>query len=189
METGLQGEITRILQRLGDGDSEAIAGVLPLVYEELHGLAVSQMSYERTGHTFQPTALLHEAYVRLVTKNPGRFNDRRHFYHTAAAVMRSILINHARDRQRIKRGGGARRVPLDEAQAVFEERAIDLIALDQALYKLARLDPRRAEMVELRFFGGLTVAETAELLGMSERTVQGDWTLARAWLRREIGED
>ena len=190
METGLhQGEITRILQRLGDDDRDAIADVLPLVYEELHGLAVRQMSRERGDHTLQPTALVHEAYARLASRKDGRFNDSGHFYRTAAAVMRSILINHARDRKRIKRGGGAAKIPLDDAHAAFEERAIDLVALDEALDKLARLDSRQAEMIELRFFGGLTIDETAQVLGVSERTVQGDWALARAWLLREISAD
>ncbi len=147
VETGLQGEITRILQRMGDDDRDAIADVLPLVYEELYALAVSQMSRERGDHTLQPTALVHEAYVRLASRKDGRFNDSRHFYRTAAAVMRSILINHARDRKRIKRGGGAARIPLDDAHAAFEERAIDLVALDEALDKLARLDSRQAEMI------------------------------------------
>lgn len=175
-----------MLARLSAADRDAIVDLLPLVYDELHRVAVGQMCRERADHTLQPTALIHEAYMRLVSREDGRFKDRRHFYRTIAVVMRSILINYARDRKRIKRGGDVARLPLHEAHAAFEERAIDLIALDAALEKLASFDPRRAEMIELRFFGGLTIAETAEVLGVSERTVQGDWALARAWLRREM---
>ncbi|MHC5111658.1 MAG: ECF-type sigma factor [Planctomycetota bacterium] len=189
METGLQGEITRILQRFGNEDRNGIAEVVPLVYEELYRLAIGQMARERADHTLQPTALINEAFLRLSSRKDGRFNDRRHFYRTAALIMRSILINHARDRKRIKRGAGAAKLPLDDAHAAFEERAVDLLALDEALTKLAAVDARQAEMIELRFFGGLTIAETAEVLGVSERTVQGDWVLARAWLLREIRED
>jgi len=189
VHTGLEGEITRILQRLDGQDRDAVADVLPLVYDELYRLAAGQMARERGDHTLQPTALVHEAYLRLAMRKDVCFNDRRHFYRTAAMVMRSILINHARDRKRLKRGGGARPLPLDEATAAFEERAIDLVALDEALTKLGEIDPRQSEMIELRFFGGLTIAETAEVLGVSERTVQADWTLARAWLLRAISKD
>lgn len=189
MHTGLEGEITRILKRLDGEDRDAVANVLPLVYDELYRMATSQMVRERNDHTLQPTALVHEAYVRLASRKDARFNDRRHFYRTAAMVMRSILINHARDRKRLKRGGGAQKLPLDEAMAAFEERAVDLIALDEALTKLGEIDPRQSEMIELRFFGGLTIAETAEVLGVSERTVQADWALARAWLLREVSKE
>ncbi len=182
----LPGDVTRILRRLEGGDRDAVADLLPLVYQELHRLADAHMDGERGDHTLQPTALLHEAYLRMVDRSRVQWNDRRHFMRAAAVVMRSILVNHARDRKRLKRGGGAVKMPLDETMTVFEERAIDLIALDEALEKLETIDPRKTGIIELRFFGGLSVRETADTLGISERTVEADWHMARSWLRREI---
>ena len=186
METALPGDVTRLLRRLDAGDRDAVADLLPLVYHQLHSLAASYLRGERHGHTLQPTALVNEAWLRLANKEDPKWESRRHFYRAAAAVMRSILVNHARDRRRLKRGGQSKQVPLDEALLAFEERALDLIALDEALTKLEGIDPRQTDMIELRFFAGLTIKETAEALGVSPRTVDADWSLARAWLLREM---
>lgn len=186
MEKPLPGEVTRVLQRLDAGDRDAVADLLPLVYSQLHALAEQQMVPERAGHTLQPTALVHEAYLKIAGKKQPHWNDRRHFYRAAAVVMRSILVNHARDRKRQKRGGEMEQVPWEEHFAAIEERAIDLIALDEALDKLEAIDHRQTEMIELRFFAGLSIRETAEVMGVSERTVNADWSLARAWLLGEM---
>jgi RNA polymerase sigma factor (TIGR02999 family) len=181
-------EVSRLLERLEEGDRGVYAELLPLVYDELHAIAAGYLRRERADHTLQPTALVNEAYLRIAKRDAPAWKDRRHFYRAAAAVMRSILVNHARDRRRQKRGGQGQRLPLDESLAAFEERAIDLISLDDALTRLAALDRRQSELVELRFFAGLELREIAELLGIAERTVQADWALARAWLRRELSE-
>lgn len=182
-------EVTRILATLSDGDRAAAAELLPVVYGELRALADRQLRKERIDHTLQATALVHEAYLRLVKGEPVTWENRGHFFRVAAAVMRHILVNHARDRGRLKRGGGRQKVPLDDAVAVFEERALDLVALDEALTRLAGYDVRPSRVVELRFFGGLTVDETAEVLGVSPRTVEGDWSTAKLWLLREISKE
>ncbi len=156
------------------------------VYDQLRTLADQYLRAERPGHTLQATALVHEAFLRLTQQDPARFNDREHFFRTAAVAMRRILVNHARDRRALKRGGDSPRVPLDSAVAMLEERSLDLIALDEALQKLAELDPCQAQVVELRFFGGLDVNDTAAILGISPRTVVADWGLAKAWLLREV---
>jgi len=179
-------DVSRLLQRLDQGDREAFSELMPLVYDELHAIASAYMRRERPDHTFQPTALVNEAYLRLSSKDPPRWSDRAHFYRAAAAVMRAILVNHARDRQALKREAAVHRVPLDEALAAYEARAIDLIALDEALERLAVIDARQATLVELRFFAGLSMEQTAEVLGVSARTVDTDWKLARAWLSREL---
>jgi RNA polymerase sigma factor (TIGR02999 family) len=179
-------EVTRLLERLAEGDRETFVELLPLVYAELHAIAGGYLRRERAGHTLQPTALVHEAYLRLSDKDAPKWKDRRHFYRAAAVVMRSILVNHARDRRRQKRAGDRRRVPLDDTLELIDERAIDLIALDEALERLAQLGPRQATLVELRFFTGLSIAEAADVLGVSPRTVDMDWKLARGWLRREL---
>ena len=186
VEDALPGDVTRLLGRLDAGDRDAIAELAPLVYNELHALAVNYLRHERDDHTLQPTALVNEAWLRLASREDPRWENRRHFYRAAAIVMRSILVNHARDRRRLKRGGQSKRVPLDDALLAFEDRAVDLIALDDALTKLALLDPRQIDIVELRFFAGLTIKETAETLGVSPRTVDADWSLARSWLQREM---
>ena len=182
-------ELTQIMNRLSDGDRQAIAELLPMVYGELRGLAEQQLNGERADHTLQPTALVHEAYIRLVQTAPLRLEQRSDFFLVAATVMRHILVNHARDHGRIKRGGGHRRVHFDEVFAVFQERAIDLLALDEALRELAVLDPRQRQIVELRFFAGLTVEQTAYVLGVSTRTVANDWRLAKVWLLKEITKE
>ena len=182
-------ELTQIMNRLSDGDRRAIAELLPMVYGELHGLAEQQLHGERADHTLQPTALVHEAYIRLVQTAQLRLEKRTDFFLVAATVMRHILVNHARDRGRIKRGGGHRRVRFDEVFEAYQERAIDLLALDEALHELAVLDPRQRQIVELRFFAGLTVEQTANVLSVSKRTVENDWSLAKVWLLREITKE
>jgi len=178
--------VTRLLRRLDEGDREAFGELAPLVYEELRGIAGAHFRHERPGHTIQPTALVHEAYLRLAAKEPPRWHDRAHFYRAAATVMRSILVNHARDRRRLKREAGIELLPLDEAMAAYESRAIDLIALDEAVERLAVRDAGQANLVELRFFAGLSIDETAAVLGVSPRAVDTDWKLARGWLLREL---
>ena len=159
---------------------------MPLVYEELRRLARQCMSRERPGHTLQTSALVNEAYLRLVDQKNIRWRDRAHFFGIAARLMRQVLVDYARRRRYAKRGGDARRVPLDEAMIVSEERAADVVALDAALNSLAEIDPRQSQIVELRFFGGLSIEETAEALDVSPATVKREWATARAWLKREI---
>jgi RNA polymerase sigma-70 factor, ECF subfamily len=185
----LAGEVTRVLGAVRDGDENAVDALLPLVYSELRSIADAYLRRERPGHTLEPTALVHEAYARLVGSENLDWKDRAHFIAIAARSMRQILVNHALAKNAEKRGGGQHRLSLDEALAVFEDRSIDLLALDEALKKLSDLDPEQARVVELRFFGGLTVPEAAEALGVSVRTVERDWTMARAWLRRELVPD
>ena len=163
--------------------------LLPVVYEELRRLAAAYLRRERPGQTLQPTALVHEAYLRLIKDRPGRWQNRAHFCAIAAHSMRQILIERARARDALKRGGGAQaRVTLDEGLIAGESRGIDLVALDEALERLEQLDPEQARLVELRFFGGLTIEETAEAMAISPATVKRHWTVARAWLARELEE-
>jgi RNA polymerase sigma-70 factor (ECF subfamily) len=180
------GDVTRILADLNGQERAQMADLLPLVYDDLRRLADGLFRQERPDHTLQATALVHEAYLRLMQRLPAQWHSREHFFRAAAVVMRHILVNHARDRRRLKRGGMAGEVPLSESLAVFEERAVDLVALDEALMRLAELDKRQAQVVELRFFAGLSEAEVANVLGVSTRTVEGEWALARAWLLREV---
>jgi RNA polymerase sigma factor (TIGR02999 family) len=178
-------EVTRILQEWNSG-GDAHARLMPLVYDELRRLAKAFLRRERPDHTLQPTALVHEAYMRLVDQSRVEWQGRAHFYGIAAQVMRRILIDHARAHASEKRAGGARRLSLDEAALLPEERAADLLALDEALKLLAEKDERKGRVVELRFFGGLSVRETAEVLGVHTATVERDWVVAKAWLYREM---
>jgi len=178
--------VTTLLTRAGGGDDAAAGDLLPLVYEELRRLAGAYLRQERAGHTLQPTALVHEAYLKLVDQTRVRWQDRTHFFAVAATSMRRILINHARDRNRDKRGGGAHRVPLEDLTQAAELSDAALLDLDEALVKLAALDGRKARVVEFRFFAGLSVEQTAELLENSPATVKRDWEFARAWLLREL---
>ncbi len=183
--------VTRILSDLEAGRASAAEELLPLVYDELRALASGLFRRERAGHTLQPTALVHEAYARLVRPAAGtglaaKFDGRAHFMAVAAKAMRQILSNHARDRHRLKRGGGWRRVTLGDCAAEGAEPDADLIAVDHALARLADLDPRQAEVVELRFFADLTVGEIAHVLGLSVSTVEREWRMARAWLGVEL---
>ncbi len=179
-------DVTRLLVAWGDGDTVALDQLMPLVYEELHRLAHKCMSRERPGHTLQTSGLVNEAYLRLVNQNHVHWQNRAHFFGIAAQLMRRILVDYARKRRYAKRGGDARHVLLDDAMIVSEERAADVVALDDALNSLAEIDPRKSHIVELRFFGGLSIEETAEVLKVSPGTIMREWTLAKAWLRREM---
>ena len=183
--TGFRRNITELLGLWHDGDRAALEELAPLVYDELHRLAGAYMRGERQGHLLQTTALVNEAYLRLHNANSVRWQNRRHFYAVAARAMRRILVDFARSQRQQKRNGG-RRVELDEALTVAVERSPDVIALDEALTELAVLDLRQSQIVELRFFGGLTETQIAEVLDVSPRTVSGQWRLARAWLLREL---
>ena len=180
------GDISVLLRAWSDGDQRALEGLTPIVYHELHRLAGHYLRAERAGHSLQATALVNEAYVRLVDYKRMQWRDRAHFFAVSAQLMRRILVEHAR-RRNLKRGGGVVHVSLEEAAVVGGNRGMDLVALDDAMHALARLDQRKMEVVEMRFFGGLSVEETAEVLKVSPTTVMRDWTTARAWLYRELG--
>lgn len=182
-------DITALLVAWSDGDSAALDRLLPLVEQELHRIAGRAMRRERPGHTLQATALVNEAYVRLVDQKHVRWQNRAHFYGIAAQIMRRILLNYARDRRRQKRGGGAVQVSLSEVAVMSEEKSDELIALDEALTRLEQFDERKCRVVELRHFGGLSVEETAEVLGISSVTVTRHWNAAIAWLVRELGHE
>jgi RNA polymerase sigma factor (TIGR02999 family) len=179
-------DVTRLLQAWSDGNARALDELMPIVYAQLHRLARAQLRGERPGHTLQATALVHEAYVRLVGQTRIRWQNRAQFFGTAAQLMRRILVDHARERRSAKRGGGATRVELDEAFSAAQARDVDLLALDAALERLERLDARQSRLVVLRFFGGLTVDEVAEVLEISPATAKRDWLTAKMWLRREL---
>jgi RNA polymerase sigma factor (TIGR02999 family) len=169
------------------GDQQALDRLTPLVYEELRRQAARYLRRERAGHTLQTTALIHEAYLRLVDAKDVHWESRTHFFAIAANLMRRILVDHARRRDADKRGGSQVQVQLDEALAVADATNVDLLAINEALDRLAMIDPQQARVVELRFFGGLSVDEAAAALGVSPKTIKRDWSVARAWLRREIG--
>ncbi len=179
-------EITELLHAWRGGDRLALERLTPLVYEELHRMPKHYMARERNGHTLQTTALVNEVYLRLVKVKEVEWQDRAHFFAVSAQMMRRILTDFARSQGYEKRGGGARRVPLDEAFTVSAESTVDLVALEQALTRLEESDARKSKVVELRFFGGMTVEETAEVLQISSETVMRDWSMARAWLQREL---
>jgi RNA polymerase sigma factor (TIGR02999 family) len=181
-------DVTRILSELKDGDESATQRLMPLVYEELRALAGSFFLAQQVGHTLQPTALVHEAYLRMVGAPDAKWTDRKHFFRVAARAMRQLLIDHARRRRAARRGGDTPTVTLDSSFADQQSSDIDLVALDEVLTKLTLLDERQGRIVELRFLAGLTVEETADVLDLSPRTVELDSRLARAWLRRELGE-
>ena len=184
-------EVTQLLGAWRDGDRGAFDRLMPLVYGELHRLAEGYLRRERPAHTLQATAVIHEAYLRLVDSEPHKFDGRLHFFAAAARLMRRILVDHARARRAAKRGGEAVRVPLDEELdgAEGEAHPADLLAVDEALYRLAEVDQRKAQVMELRYFGGLTLKETASFLGVSQDTVILDTRMARAWLRRALRDD
>jgi len=179
-------DVTRLLLAWRDGNDQALARLMPLVYDELRRLAASYMRRERPDHTLQPTALLNEAYLRLVDQARVAWQGRAHFFGIAARMMRRILMDHARQHRAAKRGSGGRKLPLDEAMEEPLRQDVDLLALDEALSRLEELDPRQSRVVELRFFAGLEVTEVAEVLGISPATVKREWAVARAWLHREI---
>ena len=179
-------DITAVLQASDAGDAAATDRLLPLVYDELRALAQSHLAQERPDHTLQATAIVHEAYVRLIDQRRARFRDRHHFFAVAATTIRRVLVDHARSKGRLKRGGEQHRVELDPTVDWSGTRALDLLALDDALTRLHDLHERQARVVELRFFAGLTIAQAAEVLGVGTTTVEDDWAVARAWLGREL---
>jgi RNA polymerase sigma factor (TIGR02999 family) len=185
-----QQEVTQLLKDWSGGDEGALGKLIPLVQPELHRLAHHYMSRERTGHTLQTTALLNEAYLQLVDDPKRNWQNRTHFMAAAAQLMRRIIVDYARERRSLKRGGGALKVSLDEAALVTGKQSEELLALDEALERLGVQDPRKSQIVELRYFGGLTVEETAEFLKLSHRTVKREWRMAKAWLYRALsGEE
>jgi RNA polymerase sigma factor (TIGR02999 family) len=188
-ETLAMTDVTQILSQIDAGDPTAAEQLLPLVYEELRKLAAARLSQEKPGQTLQATALVHEAYLRLLgpAGQDQPWNNRGHFFAAAAEAMRRILVDSARRRASAKRGGDLARIELDDCQLSVPERCLDLVALDEALNKLAELDERKSQVVKLRFFGGLTIAQVAEVLQISESTADADWAYAKAWLRIQIG--
>ena len=181
-----QQEVTQLVKDWSGGDEGALGKLIPLVQPELHRLAHHYMSRERTGHTLQTTALLNEAYLQLVDDPKRNWQNRTHFMAAAAQLMRRIIVDYARERRSLKRGGGALKVSLDEAALVTEKQSEELVALDEALERLGVQDPRKSQIVELRYFGGLSVEETAEFLKLSHRTVKREWRMAKAWLYRAL---
>ena len=181
-------DLTQLLVAWSNGEKDALNQLIPLVYSELHRLAHRYMARENRGHPLQSTALVHEAYQRLVNLRDMNWQNRAHFFAVSAQVMRRILVDYARSRRYTKRGGDWRQVPLNEAMAVFPSRQTDIVALDDALRSLADIDPRKARVVEMRFFGGLSIKEAAEVLDVSPETVLRDWRLAKVWLLRELSE-
>jgi len=188
VESGLasDGDVTQILERVNRGESGACDELLRRIFDELRAVAQKHMRGQRREHTLQPTALVHEAYLRLFRGAEPAFQDRNHFLRLASRAMRCVLVDHAREKNRLKRSAPGERLPLDGLSELFEERAGNLSALDGALDRLAKIDARAVEVVELRFFGGRSEGEVAEILGVSLRTVERDWNAARAWLRKEL---
>jgi RNA polymerase sigma factor (TIGR02999 family) len=181
-------DVTGLLQAWGGGDPAALDQLVPIVYDELHRQAQRYLRRENPGHTLQTTALVHEAYLRLVDQREARWQNRAQFFGVAAQLMRRILVDHARRHHAAKRGGSAIAVPLEEEEVAAGKSDVDLVALDDALNRLAALDPQQARVVELRYFTGLGIEETAEALEISSATVKREWAMARAWLKRELGE-
>ena len=180
-------DITQMLIDWSEGDREALDRLIPVVYTELRRQAARHLRRERPGHTLQTTDLIHETYLRLVDQREVRWQNRAHFFAVAARLMRRILVDHARRRRRAKRGGPDARLPLEEALVIAAEKSdVDLLALDEALERLAAVNARQSRIVELRFFSGLSIEETAEVLGVSRTTVKDDWSVAKAWLYREL---
>lgn len=180
------GDVTRLLDAVNHGDQSAMGRLLPLVYRELRSMAKDLLRRERAAHTLQPTALVHEAYLKLVGQDRARFESRNHFLAIAATAMRRILVNHARRRNRIRHGGRLLREPLTESLTIEAEPDVDLIALDEAIGRLGTIDPRKVRVVEMRYFAGMSVDQTADVLNVSPATIKRDWEFARAWLLREV---
>lgn len=178
--------VTELLRNWSDGDKQAQEKLFQIVYDELHRQAARYLRHEHPGLSLQTTDLIHEAYLRLIDQQHVEWQNRLHFFAMSAKVMRHILVDHARSRQAAKRGGSIIRLPLDEAMVVSPGQNLDFLALDEALNRLAKIDPQQSQVVELRFFSGINVEDTAKLLGVSERTVKRDWNVAKAWLRREL---
>jgi RNA polymerase sigma factor (TIGR02999 family) len=180
--------VTLLLKRYSNGDQEALAELIPQIYDELRRLASFYLQSERVNHTLQTTALVHEAYLRLVDQKQVEWSNRNHFFGVAAQMMRRILVDHARKHVSLKRGGSFSRISLEEAAVFSRERPRELIAVDELLTRLASLDPQGSRIVELRFFAGLSLEETAEVTGLSSAKVRREWSAAKAWLTREIGK-
>jgi len=181
-----ENDVSRLLAAWSDGDGEALEHLIPLVYDELHRMAKRYMNSQPSKHTLQTTALIHEAYVKLAAQKDSHFKNRAHFFAVAAKAMRHILVDHARSKKAQKRGGEFQLGLLDETAIVTTERAAEIVALDDALIALEKLDERRSRVVELRYFGGLSIEQTAEVMKISPETVQRDWRFAKAWLLREL---
>ncbi len=180
-------DITRLLVNWGTGDQAALEELMPLVYSELRRLAGNYLRRERAEHTLQPTALVNEAYLKLVDQKNAKWQNRAHFFGIAAQLMRRILVDHARQHQAVKRGGPEQqRISITNAERLVEQPEVDLLALNEALDELARMDPQQGRIVELKFFGGLSIEEIAEVLSIGHATVERDWKMARAWLRRQL---
>ncbi|HMF57613.1 MAG TPA: sigma-70 family RNA polymerase sigma factor [Pyrinomonadaceae bacterium] len=182
-------EVTQLLEDWSNGDRAALDKLTPLVYEEMRRIAHRYMSRERAGHTLQTTALVNEAYLRLVKRKNARWQNRAHFFAVAAQIMRHILIDHARSNTRAKRGGDNLKISLEQSVIMSPERATELVALDEALNSLAEIDPRKSRIVELRYFGGMTVEEVAEVLKISHATVEREWRSAKAWLFKAVNSE
>lgn len=179
--------ITELLIDWGKGDQAALEKLMPLVYNELRRLASNYLRRERASHTLQPTALVNEAYLKLIDQRNAQWQNRAHFFGISAQLMRRILVDHARQHQAVKRGGSnQQRLSITSAEEIAQQPAVDLLALNEALDELTVMDPQQAQIVELKFFGGLSIDETAEVLGISHATVERDWKMARAWLRRQL---
>lgn len=184
-----QEKVTQMLRQVQDGNREALDELFPIIYKELRRLASSQLANERANHTLQPTALVHEAYMRLIDQHSVNWQNRAHFFSIAAETMRRILVNHAVQRNAQKRGSGVACIELDEAISYHDQaadRELDIVLLDDALKQLEEFDPTQAKIVELRFFGGLTVEETAEVMKISESTVKREWRMAKSWLKTKL---
>ena len=184
-----QPEITRMLRAWSGGDREAVDTLMPLVYDELHKVAAQYLRKQRPDHTLQPTALVNEAYLKLIDISSVSWQDRAHFFAVASQTMRHVLVDHARGRNRDKRGGGAQKVSLDEAISFSQGNEVDLLSLDEAMRELAAMDEQQSRIVELRFFGGLTVEETAVVLHISPATVKREWRIAKAWLHKRMSNE
>jgi len=181
-------DISVILRDWSDGNRASADSLLTIVYDELRKIAAQYLSKERSGHTLQPTALVHEAYMKLVDISDIKWQDRAHFFAVSANVMRHILVDHARAKRAAKRGGSAQRIELDDAMSLSDERDVDVLAVDESLKELAKFDEQQSRIVEMRFFGGLTIEETAHVIGKSPATVKREWSMAKAWLRRKLQE-
>lgn len=188
MTTPTSANVTQLLIDWRGGNNDALNQLMPLVYDELRGLAKRYMRRESASHTLQTNALVNEAYLRLVNQQNVEWQSRAHFFAIAAQVMRHLLVDHARSKQYAKRGGGAQQITLDEGLAVTDDNAVELLALHQALERLEAIDDRKSKIVELRYFGGLSTEETAEVLGVSEITIKREWAKAKAWLFRELSQ-
>ncbi len=182
------GDVTSLLNKLADGDEEAAAQLIPLIYDELHRLAARCLRHERPGHILQATALVHEAYIKLTAQRSARWQNRGQFFAVASQVMRRILVDYARTQQRIRRGGKQQKVSLENALLVSPDRTEELLAVNESLSRLEKLDFRQGRIVELRYFGGLTIDEAAKILGVSSKTVMREWKIAKAWLYGDLKE-